>query len=337
MWTRSIFLSYFDILTLETRAGAEDSTVPVTSGWRRRNKCIRDFFGTPSAQSASSRFGFTLIELLVVIAIIALLMAILLPALSKARKQAKETVCKSNIRQWVLWFNMYCDEYDGRFPGGSHATPGTYNDLQPEEWTNALRKYHLLNYKVFTCPEAVKPLTDGGNHPFAAWGVMPREYWFTEGMYGSYGLNWTVYNPDPSHVKIHRWTGKMFWRHRNYRTAPQIPLLFDAAWTDIGPFHTDEPPLYSGEMPPMWPGDEMKRACLDRHNGAINMGFVDLSVRKVGLQQLWILKWHRLFDTSGPWSKWGGVQRDDWPEWMQAYDKIYDEEIYTPSNGRDSL
>jgi prepilin-type processing-associated H-X9-DG protein len=270
-----------------------------------------------------------------VISIISLLMAILLPALSKAKGQAKDTVCRSNLRQWGLWFAMYNDDHGGRFPGGSHATPGSYDELGPERWVKALKAYHKNDYDVFVCPAATKPQTEGGNHPNAAWGILPQGAWFVEGMYGSYGLNWNIYNPDLSHIKIHRWTGKMFWRHRDFKNAFQVPLMMDCAWVHCGPLDTDAPPSYSGEMP-TWPADDIQRACLDRHGGAINSAFVDSSVRKVGLQQLWMLKWHRLFDTMGPWSQWGSVQRDDWPDWMREYDRIYDEEIYTRSGPRDS-
>ncbi|MHC4521519.1 MAG: H-X9-DG-CTERM domain-containing protein [Planctomycetota bacterium] len=63
----------------------------------------------------------------------------------------------------------------------------------------------------------------------------------------------------------------------------------------------------------------MARCCIDRHKAAVNCLFMDGSVRRVGLKQLWTLKWHRQFDTAGPWTKAGGVQPTDWPEWMRDY------------------
>ena len=63
--------------------------------------------------------GFTLIELLVVIAIIVLLMGILLPFLTRARRQGKRAVCLSNIRQFQTAWLAYAEAHDGRIVNGA--------------------------------------------------------------------------------------------------------------------------------------------------------------------------------------------------------------------------
>ena len=69
--------------------------------------------------------GFTLVELLVVIAVIALLMAILLPALSKARAQAKRIICLGNLKQMVLGWMVYSENNDSKLVNGGQAPPPT--------------------------------------------------------------------------------------------------------------------------------------------------------------------------------------------------------------------
>ena len=76
-------------------------------------------------------YGFTLIELLVVISIISLLVAMLLPALSMAREQARRAICGSNLHQWGIAFHTYGVEYEDRYPAA--ALYG--NTIRPHNWT----------------------------------------------------------------------------------------------------------------------------------------------------------------------------------------------------------
>jgi len=96
-----------------------------------------------------SRRGFTLIELLVVIAIIAILAAILFPVFAKAREKARQTSCLCNIKQILLGFHMYAQDYDERGPSGRNcnwASGGPYGThvavLQP----------YVKNWQMFICP-----------------------------------------------------------------------------------------------------------------------------------------------------------------------------------------
>jgi len=77
------------------------------------------------------RQGFTLIELLVVIAIIALLLAILMPALQRVKKQAKGVVCRSNLRQIGMGANFYVEQYDFFIPRGASGTRAWYQFFMP--------------------------------------------------------------------------------------------------------------------------------------------------------------------------------------------------------------
>jgi prepilin-type N-terminal cleavage/methylation domain-containing protein len=254
--------------------------------------------------------GFTLVELLVVIAIIALLMSILLPALARVREQAKDVLGQSNLHEWGVVFTMYAGDNDGYIQG---------YDQQPEHWWPIALFPYYGNFDLCLCPAATKFWSEGGasDSPYSAWGIYKasayfmHDAWVTgyDGLYGSYGMNEWVGNIDEEEAPE-------FWRRMDVKGGGKVPALLDCNFMGGFPLHMDEPPVYNGQ----WniTDQQMGRYCLDRHNMAINGVFLDLTVRRIHLKELWTLKWHRDFATNGPWTAAGKVEPQDWPEWMRT-------------------
>ncbi|MFI4911949.1 MAG: type II secretion system protein [Sedimentisphaeraceae bacterium JB056] len=162
------------------------------------------------------RKGFTLIELLVVISIIAILMAVMMPALRKAREQAKLVVCKSNVKQQGVAICLYMEDNQSIFPTAvapaSYGGPSkSFNDSsytadiyggQIGEYGSTANKKRLLNdylglpttatkqmqnnsLKIFICPSD-KGATPGENSYFVErtptyWYTMGRSYTYNAG------------------------------------------------------------------------------------------------------------------------------------------------------------
>jgi prepilin-type N-terminal cleavage/methylation domain-containing protein/prepilin-type processing-associated H-X9-DG protein len=256
------------------------------------------------------RKGFTLIELLVVIAIIALLMSILMPALQRVRQQARKVTCEMNLKQWGLYWKMYCDDNNGYWLSGRGGGSGVW-------WTQPMLDMYNIGVKMRCCPQATKAVGMGVHQGIGYWS---EQAWQSGTWIGSYGPNGWMCNPAPGATSVWgRSPASDHWRTPNVPGAWEIPLFSDAWWVDFWPRSTDQPPTIAGG-----PGDtpntnEMNRVLVDRHNGALGMLFCDWSVRPVGLKELWTVKWSKTFNTRGPWTKAGGVQGADWPEWMRHY------------------
>ena len=131
-------------------AAAEPATIP--EGWPRNSPGV--------ALAALPCLGFTLIELLVVIAIIAILAAMLLPALASAKEKGKRIACLSNLKQIGLGLTLYTDNNDQKMPsalsyGARPNQPGTDapNTVQFTDMYGGVPKdLDLSNARVFWCP-----------------------------------------------------------------------------------------------------------------------------------------------------------------------------------------
>jgi len=117
--------------------------------------------------------GFTLIELLVTMAILAILAALLLPALARARDKASAIQCTTNLRQWGLALRMYADDHDDFLPRRGQGVQTLALITRLDDWFNALPPYFNLppylqlvtqgrkpaagDHSVFVCPDATDP------------------------------------------------------------------------------------------------------------------------------------------------------------------------------------
>jgi len=148
------------------------------------------------------RLAFTLIELLVVIAIIAILAAMLLPALSGAKERAKRTGCVNNVRQFLLAAHMYANDSDQRLPSGasdSRTPNGVLDDSIPVLSGNTRTQMiqYAGSYRILGCPNLGKPFNTEtgwveqgygfiigynylGGHANTPWPLLPGgEAWFS--------------------------------------------------------------------------------------------------------------------------------------------------------------
>ena len=274
----------------------------------------------------SKKKAFTLVELLVVIAIIALLMAILMPALNRARKQAKSTGCKMYLHQWSVIWKIYCDENDDKF---CNLESGGW---QRGKWIKPLRSRWHTKSDILRCPMAIKPPigigTDQYGGPFNTYVMGGSDPTVREEKV-SYGLNCWVADALPGQTEIQNRPTAWNWKTPTAKDAGRVPVFADAMWRGGGPTSGHPAEVVSGlgperSNPPgsdgQWDGykGEMKHFCINRHNQRINMLFMDWHVREVGLKELWTLKWHRNFNTNGPWTT-PNVMPRDWPAWMQKF------------------
>ena len=258
--------------------------------------------------------AFTLIELLVVIAIIAILAAMLLPALSKAKAKAKQVACANNERQIALACSMYFSDnhttFDYHGGGGGLGL-----------WMTPLKLYQDID-KVRDCPRTTEYAPSdfsviGGNR----WGTVdaPFVYWgqtytgdSANNFQGGYGLNsYFYFNPNAPNP-----SPESYVTEGSVLQPSQTPVFGDSVWDDggttltakdSGPYNTTpgSPDYY--EQAQAQTG--LARFCVARHGstpgnvkswapgarppGSINVSFFDSHVETVPIANLWNLPWNR--------------------------------------------
>ncbi len=245
-----------------------------------------------------------------VIAIIAILAAMLLPALSRAKLRAQQISCVNSLKQLTLANIMYVS--DNKVWVGPLSTNIAFSQ---GDWMGAMLNYYANTTNILFCPVAPDKGAVGGGNTFGtadkAWDLVSGTNYSS-----SYGYNdWLAGNglrsPNP-------YPNGGFKNDSSLQNSVLTPMFLDATWLNFDPIESDAPArdLYNGGGGGGPSG--MARITIARHGGrsasaapksvpagtamigTIDIGFADGHVEQVKLENLWTLYWHRDWKTPTP-------------------------------------
>jgi len=217
--------------------------------YRRLARRCDMFKGNNRKEGILIKQGFTLIELLVVVAIIAILAAMLMPALSMAREKARQAVCTSQLKQIGLAWRMYFDDYDKQIP-----TIMYYSDEGAKRWAYEFyrRGYIENDFGV-------------GGKVDESLGVCPSNVEVASTVNPSIVLSYAYNKYLGEYTEV---DGRCYFNSPRWidRYASKLICVTDYGDPDNGD--------YEPNSPEMWPGD-LSDCTLGPHSGGYNVLFCD--------------------------------------------------------------
>lgn len=276
---------------------------------------------TPVVQPCSN--AFTLIELLVVIAIIAILAAMLLPALAGAKVKAQQVQCLNQVKQLTLAEIMFCND-------NNRALPDAAPDGSTGSWFINMVDYYSKATNMLRCPTCFQPQQPVNNSKGDAVTPYCKTDYKGDGTpyFGSYmnngwlysdkdnpskgdgdGMNTTLPNGMPGSAGYYLNPNSMI------KNPSQTPVFSDGVWVDGWPKEDDTASQDVFSPSEGGNGHQMSRTCVARHatkagarnrwptpaqvpKGGVNVGLFDGHAELSRLPNLWSYYWHNNWDPS---------------------------------------
>jgi len=279
----------------------------------------------PSSRKSLSTRGFTLIELLVVIAIIAVLAAMLLPALAGAKRKAQQASCTNNLKQMALANVMYANDYGCSMPDTYTPPSGSTTS---GGWELSMISYYAKATNVLLCPTANRKQTVAladnlRGDALTPWCKQQKDT--TNFLQAAYIMNgWLNSDKGGDGAGEAPGTSGYFAKDSAVKFPASTPAFSDGTWTDCWPLENDSPAILTygvagstttGTSPNYGKGEEMARTAIARHGcnpspglkwnsataipaGGVDVGCFDGHVEYSRLPGLWQYTWHSGWSSS---------------------------------------